>query len=75
MRCCIASSTTSRLKDQHNSAPDSICLLPWSALRRQPNGAHEAEAAPKHKRPRPHALKGAKARNPSRLVSLILHMG
>ena len=22
MRCCIASSTTSRLKDQHNSAPD-----------------------------------------------------
>ena len=42
MRCCIASSTMSRLKDQHNSALTPFASSHWSALRRQPNDAHES---------------------------------
>jgi hypothetical protein len=44
MTYCIASSTTSRLKDQHNSALAPLPSSHWSALRRQ-SQYHVAGAA------------------------------
>ena len=42
MRCCTASSTTSRLKDQHNSALTSWPPPAGPPIRRKPKSAHEA---------------------------------
>ena len=42
MRCCTASSTTSRLKDQHNSALTPLRPPAGPSIRRKPKSAHEA---------------------------------
>jgi hypothetical protein len=60
MRCCTASSTTSRLKDQHNSALTSLPPPAGPPIRRKPKSAHEARP-PRAMRdvlgpPRPHPL-------------------